>query len=158
MALTRLCVFCFEPQAECICPDVDEPARAVTENLTASHFAWDEPEPRDALPPYRGAIVIEWPPPGPSPYSAMVGFQLCIFDAVSGKQIKTATHIEVHAPADGAVTADLTLLANEDGEPLFEGEPVLDGGEIRTGVFPFVVSEMRVKPRLGVTPKGGSRF
>lgn len=28
MALTRVCIFCLEPKADCICPEADEPAPA----------------------------------------------------------------------------------------------------------------------------------
>jgi hypothetical protein len=37
------------------------------------------------------------------------------------------------------------MFADADGEPLLDGEPVIDGDGFRTGVFPFLVSEMRVK-------------
>jgi hypothetical protein len=95
---------------------------------------------------YRGVIAIEWPPPnGASPYSSMPGCLVSVTDALTGKPIMTCTKIIVHADAGALVTADLTMFADADGEPLLDGEPVIDGDGFRTGVFPFLVSEMRVK-------------
>ncbi len=37
------------------------------------------------------------------------------------------------------------MFADADGEPILEGDPVPDGEGFRTGVFAFVVAEMRVK-------------
>jgi len=126
-------------------PDVDAPAHAVTENLTASLFAEEDPA-REAAPPYRGVIIIEWPAPfGASPYSAMTGHAVEITDALTGKPVRTCLRASVAVDMEAIVTADLTLFADEDGEPLLDGEPVLDGGEIRTALFPFVVAEMRVR-------------
>lgn len=95
---------------------------------------------------YRGAIIIEWPPPGPY---AMTGYAISVFDAATGKPIITVMHngLTVRTDADGLVTADLTMIAGEDGEPLFGGEPELDAGPYRTATFPFMVSEMRVRER-----------
>lgn len=104
----------------------------------------------ETAPPYRGAIVIEWPPAaGSSPYAVMIGRLVTITDAVTGKLITTCTSadITVHADADAIVTADLVLFADEQGEPLLDGMPELDGEEIRTGTFPFRVAEMRVRER-----------
>lgn len=99
---------------------------------------------------YRGAIIIEWPQPvGKGPHGCIAGYSLSITDATTGKQITTCSHadITVHADAAELVTADLTLFVGEDGEPLLNGPPVpdYDAGEIRTGVFPFLVAEMRVR-------------
>ena len=97
---------------------------------------------------YRGAVIVEWPPAtGGSPYAAMAGWGVRVTDAVSGKLIVTCTEITVHADPGALVTADLTLFADADGEPLLEGKSVLDGEETRTATFPFVVSEMRVRRR-----------
>jgi hypothetical protein len=97
---------------------------------------------------YAGVVMIEWPPAtGTGPYAAMIGRAASVFDAVSGKQIKTCAGITVRVNMEELVTADLTLLAGADGEPILQGEPVLDGEGIRTGVFPFLVSEMRVRER-----------
>lgn len=96
--------------------------------------------------PYRGVIIIEWPAAhGASPYSSMAGRKVEITDALTGKSVRTCTKIIVHADAEALVTADLTLFADADGGPLLDGEPVTDGDGFRTGVFPFLVSEMRVK-------------
>jgi len=102
--------------------------------------------PREEPDAYRGVIAIEWPPPnGASPYSSMPGCLVSVTDALTGKPIMTCTKIIVHADAGALVTADLTMFADADGEPLLDGEPVIDGDGFRTGVFPFLVSEMRVR-------------
>jgi len=77
----------------------------------------------------------------------MLGRGVKISDAVSGKLITTCSEITVHADAGALVTADLTLFADEDGEPLLEGKPVQGGEGFLTGTFPFVVSEMRVRSK-----------
>lgn len=97
---------------------------------------------------YMGVIAIEWPAATrPGPYNCMTGAQLTITDAVSGKVITTCSHadVTVHADAGELVTADLTLFADADGEPLLDGKPVTSDGEVLTGVFPFLVAEMRVR-------------
>jgi hypothetical protein len=112
---------------------------------TAPHAAADDwvMEPG---PPYRGLVSIEWPAPaGSSPYACMLGRGVKLSDAVTGKLITTCSDITVYADAGALVTADLILFADEDGEPLLDGKPVLDGEGFRTGTFPFVVAEMRVR-------------
>ncbi|HMH94744.1 MAG TPA: hypothetical protein VK586_27125 [Streptosporangiaceae bacterium] len=132
MSLTRLCEFCLEAKAECVCPDTEAPATVPDEDAQ-----------------YRGVIIIEWPPPGASPYSAMTGWNVAITDAVTGQAITTvmSTDITVHADAERMVTAALTMFADENSEPLLGGMPVMKDGEALTGVFPFLVSEMRVRDR-----------
>lgn len=99
-------------------------------------------------PPYRGVVAIEWPAPvGGSIYACMIGQGVRVTDAATGKRIATCLNVTVHADPGALVTADLTMFADEDGEPVLEGEPVLGDGEILTGTFPFVVSEMRVRQR-----------
>ena len=107
----------------------------------------DEDRPDD----YQGVIIIEWPTAyGASPYSAIAGHKIEISDALTGKPIRTCTAVTVRADMERLVTADLTMFADEAGEPILDGEPVRDGDGFRTGVFPFLVSEMRVRHADGV--------
>lgn len=97
---------------------------------------------------YRGVIIIEWPPPvGTGPYSAIPGPSVTITDAVTGKMITTCSHadIVIHADVAEIVTAELTLFADADGNPVLSGPSVAGDGEILTGTFTFAVSEMRVR-------------
>lgn len=105
--------------------------------------------PEDAGPePFRGVVVIEWPARrGPLPHSALPGPACTVTDAVTGKLITTCTAVTVRATMDEIITADLTLLADADGNPVLDGKPVPDptGREVLTGTFPFAVAEMRVR-------------
>lgn len=107
---------------------------------------------------YWGTVIIEWPAPARgTPYGAMPGRHVKVWDAATGEQVYGCTHadITVHAGVEGLVTADLTLFADEDGEPVLDLQPAVtaadrrivldeDGGTV-TGVFPFLVTEMRVR-------------
>lgn len=129
--------------------DLPEPARLAAAGLRSACELLGVTVPQREEPgSYRGVIIIEWPAPrSPGPYSAMAGCLLNISDAVTGKPIRTAVDVTIHAGAEHLVTADLTLLADSDGEPIYDGEPVPDGGGWRTGVFTFLVGEMRVAER-----------
>jgi hypothetical protein len=62
----------------------------------------------------------------------------------SGEQLLNVTDIRlVHADAAHFVTADLVMLADEDGNP--SAKPQTRDGEIILGAFRVNVSEMRVK-------------
>ena len=127
-------------------PELPAPAsgREAAVTGTAPHASLSD---EDAAPPYRGTVIIEWPPAvGSSPYAVMIGARVRIWDAVTGKPIATCTRadITVHADACALVTADLTLFTDEDGEPFYGGTPVVRDGEVLTATFPFLVAEMRV--------------
>jgi hypothetical protein len=99
---------------------------------------------------YRGAVIIEWPGPpkhGVGPVRACLA---AVYDAFTGDspdpKMIPVTEITVHAPADGFVTADLTMFADADGNPSYTGMPVVRDGEIITATFPFRVAEMRIRP------------
>jgi hypothetical protein len=128
-------------------------------------------------PAWRGSVIIEWPPVPPyrrRGATLLPGWGCAIFDAETGRQILTVTGLGVRADAKGFVTCELTMFAGPDGNPLLELErreqhPVMPGhigshavypdddGGIRTGTFPFLVAEMRVRqaapPRAALTPK-----
>lgn len=117
-------------------------------------------------PVYRGSVIIEWPSAGSRPPrgvgTLLPGWGCSITDAETGKLVLTVLKIAVHADAQGFVTCELTMFADLDGNPLLELErrehyPVMPGhigshavypdedGNIRTGTFPFLVAEMRVR-------------
>ena len=117
------CPDCYLPPAECLGHE-DDDGTVVSDPM--------------------GVIIIEWPAPTGHP---LPGWGLAIFDAATGAQIKTCVDIHLHCDAVGVITADLRLFADAGGKPIFDGEPVDDGGgEVRTGVFLFDVTEMRVRP------------
>lgn len=117
--------------------------RSACEALGASIPAREAPD--DA---YRGVVIIEWPAPyGTGPYSAMHGGGAAITDAVTGALLTTVSRAVITASPQNLVTAELTMLADADGEPIPDGLPVVEGGEIRTGTFTFLVTEMRVRDR-----------
>jgi hypothetical protein len=97
---------------------------------------------------YRGVVIIEWPAPyGAGPYSAMHGGGATITDAVTGALLATVSRAVVTSCPAGLVTAELTMLADADGDPLPDGPPAFNQEETRTGTFTFLVTEMRVRDR-----------
>jgi hypothetical protein len=100
-------------------------------------------------PDIEGVIVIEWR----SGTGVVPGCFAGIYDATTGDQITTAIQAGavIHAGASRLVTADLTLFTDEAGNPVFNagtwpsGAHVQPDGKMATGVFTFLVSEMRVR-------------
>jgi|SRR5580704_15905 hypothetical protein len=109
-------------------------------------------------PRYYGRVIIEWPAPL-RPGRSLAGWACSIFDAETGKPIVTAEKIAIPAMAADAqhlITCELTVMTDGEGAPaLFDeeypGRPgstkvyVDDEGKVRTGTFPFLVAEMRVR-------------
>lgn len=109
-------------------------------------------------PVYYGYVIIEWPAPlKPGEVRAMPGWRCAILNAETGKAITTVEEIFVPAvsAAQRFITCELTMFADDKGMPLLEverqpGHPpgiahLDDNGKIRTGTFPFLVAEMRVR-------------
>ena len=87
--------------------------------------------------------------PKPHGVGAIIGRMTAVYDAFTGgepgpKPITTVTGITVRVSMDEIVTADLTMFADEEGNPVHEGMPHVRDGEVITATFPFIVSEMRV--------------
>lgn len=99
-------------------------------------------------PQYRGAVVIEWPALRNPGSVILPGWKLAIFDALTGSPITTVTgaDITIHAEPAQPVTAELTMFADEHGDPVYDGQPHQRDGETLTSVFPFLVAEMRTRP------------
>jgi hypothetical protein len=98
----------------------------------------------------RGAVIIEWPAPPQHGVGGIVGQMVAVYDAFTGdepapKPIATVSRIGLHVSMDEMVTAYVTLFADEDGNPVLDGEPHVRDGEILTGTFRFLVAEMRVR-------------
>ena len=94
-------------------------------SATAPHPAAEGDWAAEPGPPYRGLVVIEWPAPtGGSVYACMLGRGVKVTDAATGKPITTCSDLTVHADPGAIVTADLTLFADADGEPVLDGDPV----------------------------------
>ena len=110
------------------------------------------------LPPYprvaRGSVIIEWPAPR-SEGRPMPGWDVAVYDAATGAQMLNVMRaILVSAEPSDLVTADLTMLAGEDGDP--SAEPCLRDGEVITGTFRFLVAGMRVRqaaPMMQIEPE-----
>lgn len=116
----------------------------------------DEEEPH-----FYGRVIIEWPAPR---NTLLPGWGCVITDADSGKMITTVTRLTVRSSPERAIECDMTMFADENGEPVRELEsgprkgtllPVLDdSGSVRTGTFPFLVAEMRVaSPPIPAPPE-----
>lgn len=94
---------------------------------------------------FTGRLIITWPKGG----NAVFGIGIVLADATTGEQITSALGMDVVIRADPehVVMATVTMLADADGKPLASfAKPVMDdGGEnVRTGVFRWLVAEMRV--------------
>jgi hypothetical protein len=122
--------------------------RRLLDHITYEHLIPARSEAVEYEGAYRGMIRVEWPPANPaSPYTALPGSLITITDAVTGQPISTVTHADITIRADAAarVTAELTMLAGLDGEPLADGAPIMGGEGIRQGVFTYAVTEMTVR-------------
>lgn len=118
---------------------------------------------------YHGYVILEWPAPVTTLTfpRAMVAWKVAVFDAADGTPVPSADRIIVRASADGWVTAELHALLGPDGMPAKPGprdpvtgragDMVLDrdeDGRPRTGVFRYLVSEMRVRQPVAVCACG----
>jgi hypothetical protein len=98
---------------------------------------------------FAGSVTITWPQPRSG---SLHGWAITITDTVTGKPVSTVSGITVHLHADagGIAWAELDMFADEDGKPILDSaDPrrhnlAMRDGEIITGAFPFLVSEMRV--------------
>lgn len=130
----------------------DEERAALPERVRAGIDAlFSAAEGLDCQPPRNsvmyGTVILEWPKAA-GDGRIMPGWRTSVFDALTGEPITTASKVRiVDVDASYGVTADLTLLADPDGRPVTGGSTVYPGedGKIRTGVFRYFVSEMRIR-------------
>jgi len=95
---------------------------------------------------FEGTVTIEWTPDGPSP---MRGWRFWI-STEDGTPVTTVTDLTVHASADNLVWAELTMFADENGNPavVTEDGPRITGitlgedGKPLTATFAFEVAGM----------------
>jgi hypothetical protein len=109
----------------------------------AAALGEDAPPPLRDLRPY-GSIIIEWAPPRGAG-RPMPGWDTKVYDTATGDEIGSSVlRIRlIDVDASKALTADLTMFADEDGR--LATEPHVRDGDVITGVFRFNVSEMRVR-------------
>lgn len=91
---------------------------------------------------FQGYLTIIWPKPGPG----ILGERVTMLDADTGQPITSVVAMKLAAAPGKLATAELLMLVNERGEPLTADEPPLlaeDGEHPRTGVFHWLVAEMR---------------
>jgi hypothetical protein len=140
---------------------------AVPGEIADAEIAGDDPWPQGPERQYYGYVIIEWPVPRRKDGipRMMPAWDCSILDATTGKLITTvekATILRVTADVQSFITCDLVMFADDKGMPLLfperipdpQGRPgrigseriyTDDDGKVRTGVFPFIVSEMRVR-------------
>jgi len=121
-------------------------ARQGIQALTGAHAG----PPGTGAPGYWGYVVLEWPGPVKTLTfpRAMAAREVAVYDAADGTPITTVEKIIVRASADGWVIAEMTMLADPEGAPVLNGTTVWpdEHGNIRTGVFRYLVAGMRVRP------------
>jgi hypothetical protein len=95
-------------------------------------------------------LAITWPSPSPQG-APLAASEVQVHDYDTGEEILTATAVRVGASINagdmGGVFAELTMLVDERGAPIRNGEwSVLHehGHGARTGVFRYFVAEMRI--------------
>lgn len=100
-----------------------------------------------AVPSLPNPVIIEWPPKERAP--RLPGWGVSITDAVTGEPVNTVTRVAATLLVDAqdVIMADLTMFADEDGNPVTSGAKVyIRDGEVIFRTFRAVVSEMRVRP------------
>lgn len=91
---------------------------------------------------FQGYLTIIWPKPGPG----ILGERVTMLDADTGQPITSVLEMKLAAAPKKLVTAELLMLVDEEGQPLSaDTAPLLteDGEGARTGVFHWLVAEMR---------------
>lgn len=113
----------------------DSAAAVADDDLIQAH-EWD-----DAI----GEIGITWPAATGRPVN---GWACAPFNADG--PVNTILEFTLHAKASGLVWLEATMFADEDGKPVLRTPPgpvaqlPVRDGEIITGTFRFLVTEMRV--------------
>ncbi len=96
---------------------------------------------------YAGRVVITWP--GVQPGRDLPTWGIILVDADREQQLVWVTGVDFSLRADSSepVVAELTMLTDTDGKPLWDGAPIPprdEDGNFRTGRFRWLVAEMRV--------------
>jgi len=89
---------------------------------------------------HKGTVIIEWPPGGtghvlPSCLSA-------VYDEKTGDLIPAA-RITVHADGGSAITADIAVFLDQNGEILHDPSVIWRDSDGIPATFTFLVAEMR---------------
>lgn len=102
---------------------------------------------------FTGRVIITWQASRTLDY--VPGHGVMVTDADSGEPLVSALDLTITVDLRAAVTATMTMLTDEDGKPLIGNHvtPLIaeDGESYRTGVFRWLVTEMRTATERGAT-------
>ena len=103
--------------------------------------------------PHAGSVIITWPALRDDTLP-LFSREMQIHDADTGKPLLTVTGLQIVLGGEAwrgeAIHVDLTMLADDDGQPILGGPDSVnkaydrDSGTVRTGVFRYAVMEMRI--------------
>jgi hypothetical protein len=96
---------------------------------------------------FAGHLIITWPK---NNRSCVPGWGVAVTNAITDQPIVSALDLKVSVNVQSAVTAEMTMFTDADGNPLL-GSPVTpvlteDGENFHTGRFLWLVTEMRTTP------------
>lgn len=87
-------------------------------------------------------IIIEYPSSGANVVNGR-GINVYLAEDDEEKQITTCGALSVHADAAGIAWAEAELWADENDQPIFSGQPYIEGQQIKTKIFNCNVQEIR---------------
>ena len=94
---------------------------------------------------YAFSVVIEFPS---APSGVIGGREVRIWrtDVTPEVEIESCESLAIHMDAEGVAWAEARMWADPDGNPLFDGKPMVKDNQIITAVFSVHVAKILSKP------------